>query len=72
MRLEDIRYAVMRARRNGEEISHIELTEESIEEVKGGVVAESTEPTGIPGGAVDVKEGSTNQLVTERGNTYSI
>ena len=74
MRFEEIRYAIMQAKRNGESVSHIELTAEASEELQENMKVKTTDDgkSVMPVGPIDVKEGSTNQLVTERGSTYSI
>ena len=69
-----IHYAVLEAKRNGQSVSHVELTEKAMDELHktADVEPEDSKSAVAVADPLDVKEGSTNQLITECGDTYSI
>jgi len=74
MNITDLRFRLVELRRDGVSIDRVELTETALDDIHSSVQAEAKtdSTTGLPGGAVDVVVGDTNQVITENGDTYDL
>ena len=74
MNVTDLRFALVELRRDGVSIDRVELTQDELNNIHSSLQteAETDSTPGIPGGAVDVVVGDSNQVISESGETYDL
>ena len=74
MNITDLRFRLVELRRDGVSVDRVELTEANLDDIHSSVQteAETDSTTGLPGGAVDVVVGDSNQVIGENGETYDL